>query len=363
MVKVGVVKIRQFYSRYERFLIPGALLLGVTTDALLFSSINFRFAFTILFLHFIVSGSVIAFIHLYNDGFFRYGKVLRLLRIFSPLVLQYTFGALLSGFLIFYWFSSSFMASWPFIFIIVVLMVSNDLLRRYYLWVYVQVGVYFFITFSLFVLVLPFIVKSVGTVVFLVGGVLSLFVIALYLYALSRFLPEIYEKRRGFVFIVGSIFILMNVMYFTNVIPPVPLNLREAEVAHFIERDNGDYLLKTEDKDFFAHLIPGKRVHLTKGDRLYFFSSVFAPAWLGADIVHHWQYYDSDQSKWVTRSRVSFPIVGGRGEGYRGYSFIENVTGGKWRVSVENSRGQVIGKESFHVKMVDEKPSFIFEKR
>ncbi|MGM0628851.1 MAG: DUF2914 domain-containing protein [Patescibacteria group bacterium] len=363
MIKVGTVKIKQFYSRYERFLIPGALLFGVITDALLFSSINFRFAFTILFLHFTVSGLVIAFIHLYNEGFLRYGKVLRLLRIFSPLVLQYTFGALLSGFLIFYWFSSSFMASWPFIFIIVVLMVSNDLLRRYYLWMYVQVGVYFFITFSLFVLVLPFIVKSVGTVVFLAGGVLSLFVIALYLYALSRFLPKIYEKRRGLVSIVASIFILMNVMYFTNIIPPVPLNLREAEVAHFIERDNGDYLLKTEDKDFFAYLIPGKRVHLTKGDRLYFFSSVFAPVWLGADIVHHWQYYDSDQSKWTTRSRVSFPIVGGREEGYRGYSFIENVTGGKWRVLVENSRGQVIGKEGFKVKMVDEKPSFIFEKR
>ncbi len=360
--KIDFQKLRRFYERYERYLIPGALLFGVITDVILFSSINFKFVFLILTLHFIASGTTIAFIHIYDEGFFT-SKSFRILRLFAPLILQYTFGALLSASLIFYWFSSSFFASWPFIIIIIVLMLSNDLLKRYYLWLRVQVGVYFFISFSLSVLILPFILEELGTRIFFIGGLLSLLIIICYLFGLSFLLPEIKKNEKQFAMIIGVLFLTMNVLYFTNVIPPVPLSLREAEVMHFIQRDAEGYRVLVEEKSLWVELLPTDRIHIVRGDRVYFFSSVFAPARLETDIVHRWQYYDKSRGKWIDRSRIGFPIVGGRDGGYRGYSLSGNVFAGRWRVLVETSRGQVIGKASFTVVEVDRKPKLSEERR
>ena len=354
--KIDFNRARLFYDRYERYLIPGALIFGVITDVILFRTVNITMAFTILFLHFLLSGSVIAFMHLYNAGFFRY-RGLRLVRVFSPLLLQYSFGALLSGFLIFYWFSSSFTASWPFILIIVALMLSNDLLKRYYLWIDVQVGVYFFIAFSLSVLILPFMLESVSVLVFLIGGFLSLLIILLYIYGLSRFLPVVERRMKRYAVTVAVIFFTMNAMYFTNIIPPVPLNLLEAEVAYSVERVGGNYILLIEERNLLERAVSGKRVFASGGDRVFFFSSVVAPVWLGEDIFHHWQYYNEETGRWVTRMRVGFPIVGGREGGYRGFSFSDSTFPGRWRVLVENSRGQVIGKESFRVIRSSARPS------
>ncbi|MFP4539385.1 MAG: DUF2914 domain-containing protein [Candidatus Paceibacterota bacterium] len=356
----SIKKLNYYYKRYERFLIPGALFLGIITDVLLFRSINFQFAFTILFIHFLVSGSVIFFIRIYDRGYLRRWGT-RLIRVFSPLILQYTFGALLSACLIFYWFSSSFFASWPFILLIIALVLSNDLLKRYYLRLQVQIGVYFFITFSLSVLILPFLVGSLGVHIFLLAGLLSLVIIFLYLKGLSYFLPEIRLDKKKFASMIGVIFVVINVLYFLNIIPPVPLSLRSGEVLHFVEKETDGYRVKVEEQSFLDILRPGERVKVTDDGRIYFFSAVFAPAQLEANIVHNWQYYQN--GKWVNKSRIEFPIVGGRDEGYRGYSYTDEVIPGKWRVSVETERGQVIGRETFRVILSEETPELKEEKR
>ena len=340
--------IRRLFNQYEGYLITGALLLGIITDVALFSSVNFKTVFIILTVHFVFSGLVIAFIHLYNEGFFRF-KTLRFLRLLSPLFLQYSFGALLSGTLIFYWFSSSFLVSWPFIFIIIVLILSNDLLKRYYLWLPVQIGVYFFICFSLSVLILPFILKDIGFKVFLIGGLFSLIIITLYLYEVSKFLTTVHKNKKKYAFIIGSIFITMNVFYFFNIIPPVPLSLKEAEVAYFVEKTELGYLMELEDRSIWDRLMISNKIYITDTEAVYFFSSVFAPALLKTDVVHRWQYFDKDENRWTDRAVIKYPVVGGRDGGYRGYSLINSVFSGRWRVLVETEKGQVIGKKNFKV--------------
>ncbi|MCF1193471.1 DUF2914 domain-containing protein, partial [Mangrovimonas sp. AS39] len=57
--------------------------------------------------------------------------------------------------------------------------------------------------------------------------------------------------------------------------------------------------------------------------------------------------------KWVSGSKISFPIKGGRNEGYRGFSKKENVFSGKWRVDIETERGQVVGRVRFDIFIVD----------
>ncbi|HEY6022335.1 MAG TPA: DUF2914 domain-containing protein, partial [Candidatus Paceibacterota bacterium] len=77
------------------------------------------------------------------------------------------------------------------------------------------------------------------------------------------------------------------------------------------------------------------------------FSSVFAPTDLSAPIYHRWEKKDPTTGAWVTMSRVSFDINGGRGEGYRGYTLTASITPGEWRCDVETAQGQLIGRETF----------------
>lgn len=350
-------RIKRWYFRYERYLIPGSLLLGVTTDALLFQNINLNFAFSILTWHLFMAGIAIAFIQSYDALWFSQSrKAWQYLRLFAPLVLQYTFGALLSGFLIFYWFSSAFTASWPFIVLIIFLMISNDLLKKYYLWLNIQIGVYFFILFSYCALILPFLLRNIAVWVFLLSGLVSLILISLYLYALAKIIPTIYERWKLLAGIIVGVFVALNFMYFTNIIPPVPLSLREAGIYYSITRAEGEYRIVTADKYWWQRFYPRSTIKVLPGQRIYMYTAIFTPTRLDTDIVHHWQYYNDNTRNWTTRIKITYPISGGRDGGYRGFSLINNPPAGLWRVDVETKRGQVIGRKTFRVEIVSEQP-------
>ncbi len=97
-------------------------------------------------------------------------------------------------------------------------------------------------------------------------------------------------------------------------------------------------------------------LHLQEGRRVVVYSAVFAPTALNTNIVHHWQHYDEAKEKWVTVTHATFPIVGGRDGGYRGYSWKLNVESGYWRVNVETPNGQLLGRIKFKIEMVSEDP-------
>ena len=149
-----------------------------------------------------------------------------------------------------------------------------------------------------------------------------------------------------------TILVFMNGLYFLNIIPPIPLSLREAGVYHRVTRAGQDYELSMEKESILQRLFFGKTIHVMKNSPVYIFTSVFSPADLNTEIVHVWQRYDENKKEWQTVNKLSFLLKGGRQEGYRGYSLSNNVVPGKWRVYVETKRGQVLGKISFTVKQV-----------
>ncbi|MHB1117932.1 MAG: DUF2914 domain-containing protein [Minisyncoccota bacterium] len=146
-------------------------------------------------------------------------------------------------------------------------------------------------------------------------------------------------------------FVLINVLYFANIIPPIPLVLKEAGVYHLVGRTaEGTYVARTEPRkwnDFLAWYRP--TVHHVPGEPVYFYSAVFAPTRLEVAILHEWQYFDSKKDEWVTTDLLRFRVIGGRDGGYRGYSVKENLFAGRWRVNVITKRGQPLGRTSFMV--------------
>ena len=112
---------------------------------------------------------------------------------------------------------------------------------------------------------------------------------------------------------VAAIFFAFNIFYFLNVIPPVPLSMKDIGIYHSVLHNaSGDYDATLEPAQWYAFWRDTSNVfHLSAGQTGYCFSSVFAPTGLSTSIVHSWEKYDSANNKWNVVWRVSYPINGG----------------------------------------------------
>lgn len=343
---------KKFFEKYERLLMPATLILGTAVDFVTFRAINIEATFWILGIYYVIAAACITILNT------RHHERLRLV---AKFLIQFTFGALLSASLVFYWFSGAISVSWPIMIVLAFLMVSNEVFNHYYLKPSVQVSAFYFVSFSLSVLALPYLVNSLDPIWFVIGGVASFVLVWALMHLLTRFAKEVRHAQRRSLLVMGAIFISVQTLYFLNVIPPIPLSLREAGVYHDISRTVSGYHLLGEQQSFLDQLNPTKKIQIKKNNRVFLYSSIFAPSELNTQIFHRWQYYDVKEEDWIDESRYGFYITGGRQAGYRGYSLKANVTQGKWRVQVETARGQVLGRVRFNVEIVDQEPKLIEE--
>lgn len=341
---------KQFYVRHERLLVPLMLLMGVVIDVVTFRSIDVTTAFALLGVYTVIAGVMILFMHHHDarQGILERPSSTNYLRIVAPLIVQLTFGALLSAALIFYWFSGSFIVSWPLFVLLIALMAGNDVFREHYLRPTVQIAIFYFVLFSTLATALPFLVGSISPVAFVIAGVASFVLMAGYIVLLFRVRPDLRLMRPSLWISMVGIFFVMNAAYFLNIIPPIPLSLTESGVYYSVERRGSEYVFEAPDQSWLESLLPGQTITLESGQRVYAFASIFAPVDLNTTVIHDWQRLTDNG--WVSVSRLSYSIVGGRQDGYRGYSYITNHTAGKWRVDVETLRGQVIGRISFTIE-------------
>lgn len=338
-------KVKVWFEKHERLLIPGALVLGVIVDYVTFRAIQIETTFIVLGVYCVLAGCSIALMNMESSH-----RWMKYATIAAPMVLQFTLGALLSASLIFYWFSGSLSVSWPLLLVLVVLMTSNEVLRHYYLRPAVQLSVYYFALFSISTLLFPYVFNTIERWVFLFGGGVSLVVMFAYLVLLSRRSTVVRAKRSLITISVLLILIAMNALYVFNIIPPIPLSLREAGVYHNVERVRNGYRVIDEEKPFIERLFPVQTIHVNAYERVYVFTSIFAPSDLHTEIVHHWQFFHPGTRTWVDEDRLSFQVSGGREGGYRGYSLKSTLHPGRHRVRVETPQGQVLGTIRFEVE-------------
>ncbi|MBX4198346.1 DUF2914 domain-containing protein [Candidatus Parcubacteria bacterium] len=350
-----IVRSKQLIEQYERHISSGALIAGFILDSLTLRRVDFLAENLVIITYLLIAGLGITILNVYEGGKLR-GPVFEWLHRYLPFTIQFAFGGLFSSYLVFYFRSASFAASWPFVLLLAGLLIGNELFKKYYQRTAFQISVLYFCIFTFLIFSVPIILRAMGDGIFLISGVASLIVMALFIFGLARIIPERMKISGPFIlWSVGVMYVLMNILYFTNSIPPIPLSLKNIEVYHHLERIQGGYTVQIEkNKGSFFSLYD--TVHITSGKPLYVLSSVFAPTSLNTHIVHHWEYFDEARGKWITSARSEFSIVGGRDGGYRGYSWKSHFTSGLWRVSVETVRGQLLGRKTFNVITVGNPP-------
>ena len=344
MIIKKLTHLKDWYEHNERVVSTGSLMFGFVFDSLTLQRIDALRENVWIALNLLLVAVCIIILSR------RKGEATGWGHFWTINLLQFGFGALLGAFFIFYFRSSALATAWPFLLIILLAMVANELFQKRYARLAFQLSFFYLAIFSFTIFLLPLILKSISAWVFVLSAVVSVGAIWLFIKILDRFAKEKFleEKTRVWRFIT-VIFVSINILYFTNLIPPIPLSLKDIDVYHFVSRDTeGNYLVTEEKKRWADYFRLHEEVHWSEGEPLYVYSAIFSPGSLNTDIVHEWQY-KNEGGEWITSTRIPIFISGGREGGFRTYSTKYNLSPGLWRVDVETPRGQLLGRKTFEI--------------
>lgn len=350
MLRKSYKKVKEFFDKYEKYLGPAFMAVGFMVDNLTLQRIDLWIENLVIISYFVIVIFSILYINLYKKKLFQ-NKVLVWLNMVLPFVLQFAFGGLFSAFMVFYSRSSSLFVSWPFLLILLGLLVGNELFRERYQRLAFHIGIFYLALFAYLVFAVPILFGRIDIEMFLASGGLSLlfiFVFILFLYRLDD--KAVKKSKDKLVWSIVGIYFVFNFLYFANVIPPIPLALKFAGVYHGVNRSGVSYLLEYEQPGWYRFWRETSYIyHHQAGSRVYIFNSIFAPTKFKQQIYHQWFYYDQEKGEWLKKDRLSYSMVGGRDGGYRGYSYKTSVAPGKWKVKIMTDSGQVLGRVKFRV--------------
>lgn len=342
------------WEKHERVFTGASMVIGFCGDLFLANRPDSILDNTILVVYLLMAGGIIIVLNM------REMKKLEAEHHAEPilliLTLQFLFGSLASNMLVLYGRSGTFTADAIFVGFLLFMLLGNEVFKTHYGQLRFNVTIYYILAFTYLIIALPtFVFHQIGPWIFLASGLLSLVYIALFLWAVYHFILRgkyrvLHLAETGAY--IGIVYVVFTIFYFINVIPPVPLSLKEIGIYHSVSHTSvvgAYYDLSFEAAPWFEFWRATSPVyHVVLGNPAYCVSSVFAPTDLSTPIVHSWKFYNPATGKWEERAKVSFPINGGRAGGYRGFS-AKTVTAGQWRCDVETASGKLIGRTSFSV--------------
>lgn len=293
-------------------------------------------------------------LYLYNladDGKWKNTFIGRYFEYF-PLVIQFFFGALSSAFIIYFFRSVSLSKTMFFFILLVLLLFANEFLKKKISNKYLQFSVYFFLSFTFFTFMIPTLIKEMNTFIFIISGLASLgctLALITFIYTSSPSTrAEISLKK--LISLILTIYLTVNVFYYFNLIPPVPLAMETGLVAHDVRKNDNQYLVTYERDEWYVfwrtHNI---NFHRQEGEPVYVFTSVFAPTAIKKSIFHRWQWYNPETREWQIIEDIGFEVTGGRGRGFRGYTYKNNLMEGKWKVHIITAEELLLGVINFEV--------------
>jgi hypothetical protein len=351
-------KIFKLWQKYEHHLGVGAMLVGFAFDVALAKRPDSLVDNVLLLIYLVAAGTLIVILN--RREMLRKEKT-SAEPLFLLLALQFCFGGLASNLLVLYGHSGTLAGSAIFLGMLGALVLGNEYLRNRYTRLRFNIAVYYFLMLTYCVIAVPtFLFHTVGTLIFILSGLVSLLFMAAFTVVLWK--TVLFRTGRGLpdtIVIVATIFALFNGLYFLDIIPPVPLSVKNIGVYHSVlKQSSGDYLATYEPAPWWAPWQDTSGTYtLTPGESAFCFSSVFAPTGLSTAVYHRWEEYDSQSGQWQTMSRVAFNISGGRQEGYRGWTMKANLAPGQWRCNVETASGALIGRVSFSVVTASSSPT------
>jgi len=348
------LKIKTFLNKNEKYVSPVFLFAGFVVDNLSLRRIDLFIENLLIIIYLLIGALGILYLNLFSAGKFKH-HFFEKINLFIPLLMQFVFGGLFSVFVVFYSRSASWL-SWPFILFLLFFLIGNERFRDSYRRMVFQINIFFIAVFSYSVFSLPILLKDISSTIFLLSGLLSVFIILFLLMLIYKINPKkINESKKQLMISLSVIFVFFNFVYFANIIPPIPLSLIDGGIYHNVQKTTLGYSLEKEKTPWYAFYSSiNPSFHWKAGERLYYFSSIFSPSNINTSIYHRWSFYDQAKNRWTETDKLGYYMVGGRDGGYRGYTYKAGLKEGRWRVDVINERGQILGRDSFKIIRIED---------
>ncbi len=264
-------------------------------------------------------------------------------------VMQFLFGGLFSSYVVFYFASVSWTKTQVFFVILILLWIGNEFLQHRLQNLNLLAALYCFCIFSFLAFFLPVITARMSPAVFLAAGLISL-AVTFSVFSIGL-LGQAEQWKRCMPAAGACMFITfasINLLYFADLIPPVPLALKSAGIYHHVKRTPSGYQVKYVPPPSYRFWKQwDDPFYLSPGESVFCYTAVFAPRNIRVPVVHVWSR--KTRHGWVKTDRISFEISGGRRAGYRGFTVKRGITPGKWRVELQTERGQILGRIDFKV--------------
>jgi hypothetical protein len=348
-------KIFNVIKKYERIFSALGLISGVLLTPFALTSVDQPIENIWIAVHLLIAIFGIIVLNYYDNRVAR-GKSAEknkeVIHFWLTILIQFAYGNLFTTYIVFYFRSAVLSFAWPFLLLILILLIGNEIWKKHYHILTLQLTTLFLAVYMFVIFGLPVLIKRIGDDVFIWSGIYSLLFICIFALVLWVFTKEKFAKsKKGLISSILGIYFIINIMYFFNIIPPIPLSLKKAGVYHNLSKNyDGNYVAYEEKiswKDFF---IEYPVFHRLNSEPIYVFGAVFSPAKLNTKIFHKWQYFDTVEKKWKDSTILEIYIVGGREEGYRIYSSKENIFPGLWRVDILNINKKIVGRLKFKVE-------------
>jgi hypothetical protein len=342
-------KISGFYHRYEKYGEIAIFGVGFVWDSFTMTRVDNPIDNVIL-LFYLVLIAVMIVITIRKQCGMAQSKWLQKYESRFLYAMQFCFGGLFSSYVIFYFKSASGTRTQFFFLVLVSLWIANEFLQQRLQNSDLLAILYSFCLFSFLAFFLPVLLGEVELWIFLLAGFLSLIISLIVFYMGYSVRPDGWKRPMvRMASWICAVVLTVNILYFANLIPPVPLALKSTGIYHSVVPVSGGYEVKYVPPPWYRFWKKcDSPFYLSKGERAFCFTAVFAPRKVNVQVRHVWSY--KTPKGWVQTDMMRpFEFKGGSDIGYHWFSAKRGVKPGKWRVAVETMRGQTIGEVNFEI--------------
>ncbi len=374
MFKPPIVAWLHTLKAYERHISAAAVAGGFAFDNVAYGRVDHPVTQTLLIVYLGVAALSIVLLHWLEANQEWQSGFVKFCRSYLPALTQFVLGSLWSAFLVFYARSGVLAATWPFLLVLAAIFIGNEIFKRYHARLIFTTTLFFFALISYAAFMVPVFTHTIGQATFLMSGVAAVLVFLGFVWLLGKLsVAQLGEVKWQIAFGACAVYAAINGLYFLNVLPPLPLALQDSGVYQSLCRIPasrtvpircvghpvaGDlvrtgrlyYRAMEEPQSWMTWFGVPPTIHIEKGEKVVVFGAVFAPIDLNTMTYHVWQRYDDVRGEWRTVQRVDNALRGGRGKGYRGYSYKTDPEPGLWRVDFETVDGRLIGRTVFTVQ-------------
>ncbi len=345
-------QLREIYQRHERLISITFFVLGFLLDVISLGRIDSAANLIQQAAYLFLAGGLIFLDYAEQRGGARLSERTDWLGrawTYREVVIHFILGSLLSVYTLFYFKSASIFTSAFFLAVLCGLMVANELERFRGLGPVLRMALWMLCLLSYLLYLFPILFGFVGVLPFTVSVTASLAIGYGIARLLRRRVIDPKELRLRVLLPLSSVPAVFVLLYSLQAIPPVPLSASYIGIYHEVRKENGKYLL-SYSRPWWKFWQKGDQTFLARpGDRLFCFVRIFSPTRFEDEIRVRWLSYDARWG-WKASDAIPIKIVGGREEGYRGYTFKSNYQPGDWRVQVETTDGRELGRIYFTVE-------------